>query len=314
MRKFLPQRDVKIRADRTGPARFTAAERRALRSITDENLRRVLGETLLRSRDIQENFEAIEKQFPIQPGNVANSILEPPIPSPAERGALQVVTFTWAKGAGTNLNKLITQEFEPTHALLFAIADGPAAVNLESTGNKYSGKGFASGITEAGGTRPAMRLYSTNMTAGESLGGGTGPRRLTLQRSAEANTKNAYQVALVLVRGSQGLELSGSNVSTSESEAGVLSIGALPALLSVELIPAIYSRASSKLPTTRSAELVFEKEVEYAEGKKGTAGAQILVPTIAEREAEGTPILSWTFPDPGATAEHRAQETTIRLV
>lgn len=315
MTKFLPQRDVKVRADRTGPARLTAAERRALHSVKDENLRRVLGEMLLRSRDVQENFEAIEGLFPIQPENVANALREPEEEESVQRGQMQIVTFTWAKNAGTNLQKLITQEFEPTFAYLFAIANGPAALSL-SGAQTFSGVSLAStGMVDNTAKRPTIQAFSTSMAAGQSLGEGPGPRRLVLNRAAEANTKNAYEIALVLVRTSQSLENSSGANGNTESGGGVLSVGALSAFLHVEMIPSIYTRASEKLPTARSATPVFEKLVEYGtEGKKGTAGAQILLPTLAEREAEGSPTLSWTFPDPGATAERRIYETTSRLL
>ncbi len=73
--KPLPEKDVRVRADRTGPARLTAIELKALESVTDENLRRTLGEILLRSRGVQKNFEAIEGWFPMQPGDVTKTVM-----------------------------------------------------------------------------------------------------------------------------------------------------------------------------------------------------------------------------------------------
>jgi hypothetical protein len=67
MSKPLPQRKLAVRTDRTGPPRLDATERKALETVEDENLRRVLGEILRHSEGTQENFETIEGWFPIQP-------------------------------------------------------------------------------------------------------------------------------------------------------------------------------------------------------------------------------------------------------
>lgn len=67
MTKPLPQRDVTARADRLGSPRLRAVEQKALESIQDENLRRVLGELLRGQEADQENFQEIEQWFPVQP-------------------------------------------------------------------------------------------------------------------------------------------------------------------------------------------------------------------------------------------------------
>jgi hypothetical protein len=72
--KPLPQRDVEARATRQGAPRLTLADQRALASLEDESLRRVLAELLLATHKNQENFETIEQWFPVQPADVAESL------------------------------------------------------------------------------------------------------------------------------------------------------------------------------------------------------------------------------------------------
>lgn len=71
MTKPLPNRDVAARATRKGRARLSAVEQKALASIEDENLKKVLGELLLSTRDTQDNFQEIEQWFPVQPDDIA---------------------------------------------------------------------------------------------------------------------------------------------------------------------------------------------------------------------------------------------------
>lgn len=72
MTKPLRRRDVEARPTRQGPPRLTAAENRALGSVEDESLLRTLGELLRASRASQENFQEIERWFPLQPADLAN--------------------------------------------------------------------------------------------------------------------------------------------------------------------------------------------------------------------------------------------------
>lgn len=65
-----------------------------LAGMDEEGLRRLLGELLASNRATQANFDEIRQQFPVQPGNVADSIptwqeleeggLEPPNPEEGE--------------------------------------------------------------------------------------------------------------------------------------------------------------------------------------------------------------------------------------
>lgn len=67
--------------------------------LDEEGLRRLLGEMLASQRATQANFDEIRQQFPIQPGNVADSIptwgeleeggLEPPNPEEGEGESFQ---------------------------------------------------------------------------------------------------------------------------------------------------------------------------------------------------------------------------------
>lgn len=67
--------------------------------LDEEGLRRLLGELLASNRATQANFDQIRQQFPIQPGNVADSIptwgeleeggLEPPSPEEGEGESFQ---------------------------------------------------------------------------------------------------------------------------------------------------------------------------------------------------------------------------------
>lgn len=80
MTKPLPEPDVEIRLGRRGGARLTAAERMAIASITDPATRKMIGETLIASRENQRNFRAISQWFPIQPADLAKSLRERYVP------------------------------------------------------------------------------------------------------------------------------------------------------------------------------------------------------------------------------------------
>lgn len=71
MTRPLPQRDVEARATRGGRPRLSNAERRALSSIKDESLRRVIAELLISTRSTQENFQEIEQWFPVTAGGLS---------------------------------------------------------------------------------------------------------------------------------------------------------------------------------------------------------------------------------------------------
>jgi hypothetical protein len=76
MTKPLSRPDVIVNARRLGPPRLSAADRQALASVEDVSLRKVLGEIMLQSQSNQANFDEIRSWFPVQPQDVANSILE----------------------------------------------------------------------------------------------------------------------------------------------------------------------------------------------------------------------------------------------
>lgn len=71
----------------------------SLAGMDEEGVRRLLGELLASARGVQANFDEIRQQFPIQPGNVADSIptwqeleeggLEPPSPEEGEGESFQ---------------------------------------------------------------------------------------------------------------------------------------------------------------------------------------------------------------------------------
>lgn len=69
----LPLRNKNVRPNlsRSGPARLTAREIKALEAITDPTMRKVVGELLRAANGNQENFDQIAQMFPIQPGNIA---------------------------------------------------------------------------------------------------------------------------------------------------------------------------------------------------------------------------------------------------
>lgn len=75
------------------------AEDGTLAGMDEEGVRRLLGELLASARGVQANFDEIRQQFPVQPGNVADSIptwqeleeggLEPPNPEEGEGESFQ---------------------------------------------------------------------------------------------------------------------------------------------------------------------------------------------------------------------------------
>lgn len=77
MTKPLPQRDVEARPTRSGRPRLNAIEKRALESIDNPDLKKVLAELLISARGSQENFQQIEQWFPIQPPDVAKALRPP---------------------------------------------------------------------------------------------------------------------------------------------------------------------------------------------------------------------------------------------
>lgn len=300
MRKFLPQRDVSVRADRTGPPRLSATERRALNTVKDSNLRRVLGEMLLRSRDVQENFEAIEGLFPIQPADVANSILEPSEPpastlSIAPRGTIELFEFSLAKGSGT-LQFLPFQEgFLFSHYAVFAVTEGEIEKFAPLSSASISGVGSTSVAVTATSSEegPAAIVFLGTMSAGARLGVGAGPRLLKVERSAAVNTGAITKIVLALLSTGGPCSLSGSSAGSDSDENFSINAGALG--ITTDFQVGIYSRGDTSLPTARSDTLVAELTGQ-AQAIKGRAGMQIFFPTRAEREAAGTHAFTWTFP------------------
>jgi hypothetical protein len=100
MTKPLGHPDVIVNAHRQGPPRLSAASRQALATVEDESLRKVLGEILLQSQANQANFDQIREWFPIQPEDVANSILEGGGGGTSKSGVVKVVWGEESFGSG----------------------------------------------------------------------------------------------------------------------------------------------------------------------------------------------------------------------
>lgn len=288
-----------------------------LAGMDPEGLRRTLGELLAANRKTQANLDEIRQQFPIQPEHLADSIpdwseleeggLEPPEEGGSFEeqlgiapGFIKVEKLKIAKGAGTVKSLLCPVPFQAAHVGIIAVADGHFNGASPISNATLGGRGLGSTIGLWGANNfPAITQLS--LPAGTEItpfGRGPGPIKLTVERSAEMNAKTRTLLFVVFIEAGGMVNPSAAGGEVPTEDKGVLKNPAGEKIgLFNDFELTLYGRETNSLPTARSDTSLVEVQAEYAEGKMGTAGAQIYFPSLGEREAGTAHTFTWTFPN-----------------